>query len=223
MGFCLFNNIAIAAMYGLRTHNLQRVLIVDWDVHHGNGTMHSFYETDEVLYFSVHQYPHYPGTGRIDEIGAGPGRGFTVNVPLYGGQGDEDYLFLFRELLLPVAREYAPELILVSAGFDTHRNDPLAGMQLSSDAYGRMAAVLQELAGDCCPGRLAFTLEGGYDHAALGQGISAVLSSLINGPDHGLATQPADAEPGKVEVETRQIAQELRRLLAPYWKALSGG
>ena len=221
MGFCLFNNVAVAAMYALRKHGLKRVLIVDWDVHHGNGTMHSFYETDEVLYFSVHQYPHYPGTGRTDEIGRGAGQGFTVNVPLYGGQGDAEYLYVFRELLVPVARAYAPQLILVSAGFDTHRNDPLAGMQLSSDAYGRMAAVLQQLSGECCPGRLAFTLEGGYDHAALGEGISAVLSNLINGPDHGRAAQPGDGEPGKVEVETRQIAQELRRLLAPYWTALS--
>ena len=144
-----------------------------------------------------------------------------MNVPLYGGQGDAEYLYVFRELLVPVARAYAPQLILVSAGFDTHRNDPLAGMQLSSDAYGRMAAVLQQLSGECCPGRLAFTLEGGYDHVALGEGISAVLSNLINGPDHGRVAQPGDGEPGKVEVETRQIAEKLRRLLAPYWTALS--
>ncbi len=226
MGFCLFNNIAIAAMYGLRTHNLQRVLIVDWDVHHGNGTMHSFYETDEVLYFSVHQYPHYPGTGRIDEIGSGPGRGFTVNVPLYGGQGDEDYLFLFRELLLPVAREYAPELILVSAGFDTHRNDPLAGMGLSGGAYGRLTSILQELAGDCCPGRLAFTLEGGYDHTALSEGVAAVLSSLIRGPEDGGEPRTGGAadstRSGAVEAEeeTRRVAQELRRVLSPFWKGI---
>jgi acetoin utilization deacetylase AcuC-like enzyme len=230
MGFCLFNNIAIAAMYGLRTHNLQRVLIVDWDVHHGNGTMHSFYETDEVLYFSVHQYPHYPGTGRIDEIGSGAGRGYTVNVPLHGGQGDEDYLFLFRELLLPVAREYAPELILVSAGFDTHRNDPLAGMGMSGGAYGRLTAILQELAGECCPGRLAFTLEGGYDHTALSEGVAAVLSSLIRGPEDGGepragdAADSAPAESGAVEpeAETRQVVEEVRRVLSPFWKGLPG-
>jgi acetoin utilization deacetylase AcuC-like enzyme len=237
MGFCLFNNVAVAAAYALRRHGVKRVLIVDWDVHHGNGTMHSFYETDEVLYFSIHQYPHYPGTGRIDEIGRGAGRGYTVNVPLYGGQGDADYLYLFGELLLPLAREYAPQLILVSAGFDTHRNDPLAGMGLSSGVYGRLTAILQQLSEECCPGRLALTLEGGYDHTALREGVASVLSSLIRGrdqgPDEGRAAgraggrdvggdTEADAEAGTVEEQTRQVARELRQVLSLHWKALSG-
>ena len=220
MGFCLFNNIAVAAMYALRRHGLRRVLIVDWDVHHGNGTMHSFYESDEVLYFSVHQYPHYPGTGRTDEIGRGAGQGYTVNVPLYGGQGDSEYLYVFRQLLVPIARVYAPQLILVSAGFDTHRNDPLAGMQLSSDSYGRMAAILRQLSDECCPGRLAFTLEGGYDRAALCEGISAVLSNLIDGPENRRTDQPADAESGEAEAETRQVLNEIRRVLSPYWEGV---
>ena len=220
MGFCLFNNVAIAAMYALQRHNLKRVLIVDWDVHHGNGTMHSFYETDEVLYFSVHQYPHYPGTGRIDEIGHGAGRGYTVNVPLYGGQGDANYLYLFREILLPVAREYAPQLILVSAGFDTHRNDPLAGMQLSSGAYGGLAGILQELAAECCPGRLAFTLEGGYDHAALGEGVAAVLSSLIQGCDGSSETRGEEAAADAAGEETRRVTEKLRRVLSPCWQGI---
>ena len=219
MGFCLFNNIAVAAMYALRRRGLKRVLIVDWDVHHGNGTMHSFYETNEVLYFSIHQYPHYPGTGRIGEIGQGAGQGYTVNVPLYGGQGDAEYLYLFRELLAPLAREYAPQLILVSAGFDTHRNDPLAGMQLSSGAYGRLAAILRNLAEECCPGKLVFTLEGGSDYTALTRGVAAVLSSLIRGPDQD-RDEGRDADPGGVEAETRQVRQELRRVLSPYWKGL---
>jgi len=226
MGFCLFNNIAIAAMYGLRRHGLKRVLIVDWDVHHGNGTMHSFYGTDEVLYFSIHQYPHYPGTGRIDEVGRGAGQGYTMNVPLYGGQGDADYLYVFREILLPVAREYAPELILVSAGFDTHRNDPLAGMGMSSGAYGQLTGILQELAEECCPGRLAFTLEGGYDQTALSEGVAAVLSSLIRGRDgdpvagRDPAAGSTYAEAGGAQPETRQVVGELRRVLSAYWKGI---
>ena len=225
MGFCLFNNIAIAAMYGLRSHGLKRVLIVDWDVHHGNGTMHSFYETDEVLYFSVHQYPHYPGTGRIEEIGRGGGLGYTMNVPLYGGQGDADYIYVFHEVLLPVAREYSPQLILVSAGFDTHRNDPLAGMGMSGGAYGRLTEILRNLAEGCCPGRLALTLEGGYNQTALSDGVASVLSSLIRGaadnPEAG--GEPSAEEPAGVNVqnETRRVVGELRRVLSPHWKSLS--
>jgi len=213
MGFCLFNNVAVAAAYALRRHDLKRVLIVDWDVHHGNGTMHSFYNSDGVLYFSVHQYPHYPGTGRIDEIGRGAGQGYTVNVPLHGGQGDEEYLFVFREILVPVAREYNPELILVSAGFDTHRNDPLASMGVSSSGYGLLTAVLQDLAEKCCPGRIAFTLEGGYDHTALSEGVADVLQTLINGR---LAYSESMDGVGD---ETRQVTEEVRRVLSPHWKS----
>jgi acetoin utilization deacetylase AcuC-like enzyme len=215
MGFCLFNNVAVAAAYALRRHKLKRVLIVDWDVHHGNGTMHSFYDTDGVLYFSVHQYPHYPGTGRIDEIGRGVGQGYTVNVPLYGGQGDEEYLFVFREILVPVVREYNPELILVSAGFDTHRNDPLASMGVSSSGYGLLTAVLQDLAGQCCPGRIAFALEGGYDHTALSEGVADVLQTLIHGSGQNMESVEG------VGAETRQIVAEGRRMLSPLWKSLS--
>jgi len=213
MGFCLFNNVAVAAAYALRRHDLKRVLIVDWDVHHGNGTMHSFYDTERVLYFSVHQYPHYPGTGRIDEIGRGAGQGYTVNVPLHGGQGDEDYLFVFREVLVPVARAYNPELILVSAGFDTHHSDPLASMALSSSGFGLLTAVLQDLAEKCCAGRIAFTLEGGYDHTALSDGVAAVLQTLING--RGVYPESMDG----VEDETRRAVQEVRRVLSPHWKS----
>jgi len=215
MGFCLFNNVAVAAAYALRRHDLKRVLIVDWDVHHGNGTMHSFYDTDGVLYFSIHQYPHYPFTGRIDEIGRGAGRGYTVNVPLNGGQGDADYLFLFREILVPVARRYNPELILVSAGFDTHRNDPLASMGVSSSGYGLLTAVLQELAEQCCPGRIAFTLEGGYDHTALSEGVAGVLSSLVQGRDRSRdAGVEEPAASTHIDSETRQVVQEVRRVLS---------
>ncbi len=123
MGFCLFNNVAVAACQALEVHGLERVLILDWDIHHGNGTMHSFYDSRQVLYFSVHQYPHYPGTGGIDDTGVEEGQGYTVNVPLPGGQGDAEYMRIFRRVFLPIAREYRPDLILVSAGFDAHRDD----------------------------------------------------------------------------------------------------
>jgi acetoin utilization deacetylase AcuC-like enzyme len=149
-----------------------------------------------------------------------------MNVPLYGGQGDADYLYVFRELLLPVAREYAPQLILVSAGFDTHRNDPLAGMGMSSGAYGRLTAIVQGLAEECCPGRLAFTLEGGYDRTALTDGVAAVLSNLIRGHDGDgemggeEAADSSRPDAGGADAETRRVVGEVRRVLTPYWKGI---
>ncbi len=164
MGFCLFNNAAVAARCALDRHGLRRVLLVDWDVHHGNGTMHSFYDSREVLYFSVHQYPHYPGTGRVEELGRGEGQGYTVNVPLPGGQGDAEYLAVFRELLRPLALAYRPELILVSAGFDILRDDPLADMRVTeagvaglTRAVGRGGRGMLPRAPGSSPWRAAMT------------------------------------------------------------------
>jgi acetoin utilization deacetylase AcuC-like enzyme len=226
-GFCLFNNVAVAAEYALRRRGLSRVLIVDWDVHHGNGTMHSFYGSRAVLYFSIHQYPHYPGTGRVDEIGAGEGLGYTVNVPLSGGQEDADYLAVFAELLRPIALAYAPELVLVSAGFDSHRDDPLAGMSVTVRGYGLMTAALRELVGRTGAAGPVLVLEGGYDLAVLAGGVARVLEVLIEGA--GAATSataggeaPA-AEAPAVAAETRAGAEtlariaEAKRLLGPYW------
>lgn len=179
MGFCLFNNIAVAACYAIESFNLQRVLIIDWDVHHGNGTMHSFYDSDKVLYFSVHEHPHYPGTGRIDEIGRGPGEGFTLNVPLAPGQQNRDYLAVMRYVLEPIALEYDPDLVLISAGFDAHLQDPLANMKLSSDGFGEMMRIVNAIAEKCCQNRTVLVLEGGYDLQALAQSVSKVLSALL--------------------------------------------
>jgi len=184
---------------------------VDWDVHHGNGTMHSFYGSPEVLYFSVHQQPHYPGTGRVEEIGDGEGRGYTVNVPLPGGQGDDEYLAVFREVLAPAALAYRPQLILVSAGFDLCRGDPLADMRVSAAGLGGMTRILARIAAECCPGRLAFALEGGYDLAALAGGVSAVLEALLA---EGAGPAPAPACPPEA---TRQGIGAVRATLAPYW------
>jgi acetoin utilization deacetylase AcuC-like enzyme len=149
-----------------------------------------------------------------------------VNVPLYGGQGDGDYLYVFRELLLPVARAYAPQLILVSAGFDTHRNDPLAGMAMSASAYGQLTGILRDLADEFCPGRLAHTLEGGYDHTALSEGVASVLSALIQDPDGGGNEVGEESHAADrigsagTDGQTRQVVEEVRRVLSPYWQGI---
>ena len=181
MGFCIFNNTAIGAEYSLSTHGLERVAIVDWDVHHGNGTMHSFYNRQEVLFLSIHQFPLYPGTGWIYDTGTERGKGYSVNVPLPGGQRDADYFDVFTRLLLPAIRSYNPELILVSCGFDAHINDPLAGMGLSSEMFADMTEMLRHTALEICSGRLVIVLEGGYDLDAIREGTSYVLASLCGG------------------------------------------
>jgi acetoin utilization deacetylase AcuC-like enzyme len=177
MGFCLFNNIAIAAAHAL-ARGLSRVLIVDWDVHHGNGTQDAFYDTDQVLFVSLHQYPFYPGTGAVNETGRGKGEGYTINLPLSAGQRDETYLRLLDERILPAARQFRPELILVSAGFDAHAHDPLGGMRLTEQGFAAIAQRLVDLAADHCDGRLVALLEGGYDPVALARSVAAVLRVL---------------------------------------------
>lgn len=186
-GFCLFNNIAIAAHYAIKHLGLDRILIVDWDLHHGNGTQHSFYDTDKVLYFSTHQYPYFPGTGSLHETGTGAGEGFTINVPLPGGQDDHAYARIFNELLVPMTRAYKPELILVSAGFDISLGDPLGAMSVSRSGFAYLTGVLQDLAAELCQGRLILALEGGYDLDGLRSGVDAVLREMYDGD--GLSEQ----------------------------------
>jgi acetoin utilization deacetylase AcuC-like enzyme len=178
MGFCLFNNIAIAARHLQEAHRLERVFIVDWDVHHGNGTQHLFEEDDTIFYFSTHQFPFYPGTGRREEKGRGRGAGFTLNVPLLAGSGDAEYQQVFGEVLRPAIDRFRPDAILISAGFDAHRADPLAGMVLTEAGYATMTRIVKEAADEICGGRIVSLLEGGYDLAALGGSVEAHLRAL---------------------------------------------
>ncbi len=179
MGFCIFNNVAVAARLALRERKLSRVLIVDFDVHHGNGTQEVFYKEADVFYFSTHQYPHYPGTGQWQEIGQGEGKGYTANVPLPGGVGDEGYKRIFDEFLYPLAERYRPQLILVSAGYDAHWDDPLAAIMLSVAGYARLARTLKDMADDLCGGQIVFTLEGGYNLEVLSHAVLATCRVLL--------------------------------------------
>ncbi len=183
MGFCLFNNVAIAAHHAIASYQLERVLIADFDVHHGNGTQDTFYGDPHVLYFSSHQYPFYPGSGRVDEIGAGEGEGATVNVPLPAWCGDEEYLRVYDEVLVPVARRFRPQLILVSAGYDSHWADQISLMQLSVAGFAKLVRIIKGLADELCAGRLIFTLEGGYHLEALASSIRATLDVLLGSPE----------------------------------------
>lgn len=177
-GFCIFNNIAIGAKFALSRHRLERILIVDWDLHHGNGTQRTFYESREVLYFSIHQYPGYPGSGAVEEIGLKKGLGYTINVPLSFAAGDAQYLKVFRRILEPVALNYKPQLVLVSAGFDICLGDPLGQMRVTPPGFAAMTRCLMNLADHCCRGQIVLVLEGGYRAEALQRSIKAVLLEM---------------------------------------------
>ena len=209
MGFCLLNNVAIAAQ-ALRMHaGLEKICIVDFDVHHGNGTQARFEAERDVLFISTHQYPFYPGTGALDETGRDAGLGTTVNLPLPAGCGDAEYGPVFDEVIVPILLEFDPDLILVSAGFDGHARDPLASMNLSTHAFGVMAARLRAVAEETCGGRLVMTLEGGYDLEALGASVAEVLGVLA-APEVAPLEFPTSS-PGGIEWSRRFREAHVRR------------
>jgi acetoin utilization deacetylase AcuC-like enzyme len=178
MGFCLFNNVAVAARWAMQELGMQRILIFDWDLHHGNGTQKSFYDTDKVLYISSHLYPYYPGTGAVIEMGNNVGAGHTLNIPLSGGEGDMEYARIVNELVVPVARTYQPELVLISCGFDIYAGDPLGSMRVTPAGFSWMTRQMLAVAEEVCNGKMLVTLEGGYNLTAMRDGSLAVLAEL---------------------------------------------
>jgi len=178
MGFCFFNNVAVLARHLQARRGRRRILIVDWDVHHGNGTQHSFWDDPSVMYASLHQFPFYPGTGNVDEIGGGGGAGYTVNLPMRAGCGPAEYGAAFRDVIVPIATRFRPDFVLVSAGFDAHRDDPLASMSLDRAAFASMTDAVTGIADECCNGNLVMLLEGGYSLEALRESVAAVVERL---------------------------------------------
>jgi acetoin utilization deacetylase AcuC-like enzyme len=211
MGFCLYNNAAIAAAHA-RAQGARRVAVVDYDVHHGNGTQHIFDADPHVLYLSTHQFPFYPGTGAATEIGHGAGQGFTVNLPLEAGAVAEDFRIAFEAVAVPVLRQFEPDLLIISAGYDAHEHDPLGGLRLTADAFGAMTMALRQVAEQCCRGRVVVLTEGGYDLKALAASLNATIEAF-----HGPLAAPAWPASGIASTRGEQSVRETQAALRAYW------
>ena len=216
MGFCLYNNAAIAAAHAL-SRGLERVVVIDYDVHHGNGIQSIFYDDPRVLYISTHQYPFYPGTGAASEIGNGAGTGFTFNIPLEAGAGDADLDLMFRRLVLPVTMAFQPQLVIVSAGFDAHVDDPLGGMRMTVDGYGTLTRLIYRFALEHCGGRFVIITEGGYHLPALE---ACLEEMLVVGAEQDLDLQEIMPVPGATEVAKAALGPILLAQ-TPYWPSIS--
>jgi acetoin utilization deacetylase AcuC-like enzyme len=214
MGFCLFNNVAVGARYAQEHLKLNRILVVDWDLHHGNGTQHSFEEDASILYFSTHQYPYYPGTGSMHEVGKGKGEGFTLNVPLSMGYGDGEYVGIFEKILRPVALEFNPDMILVSAGFDIYMEDPLGAMNVTPDGFAGLTQSIMQMAKESCGGKVIITLEGGYNLQGLRDSVKAVLKELAGLSETNTTELLGNADQRALDHVTKQVIDVQRQ----YWK-----
>ncbi|MEN6469435.1 MAG: histone deacetylase [Smithella sp.] len=214
-GFCIFNNVAIGAMHAMKKHGLKRIMIVDWDLHHGNGTQKIFYSDRRVLYFSTHQYPYYPGTGGLNEIGEGQALGYTVNVPLRRGAVNGTFIAAFRKILEPIADAFNPELILVSAGFDTYYQDPLGSMRVTPEGFAAMARVLLNIADQCCEGRVVAVLEGGYNTVGLARSAKATLEEMFDETHY--TDKKLDAMEQQADEENKPAIQSVMTGMQPYW------
>ena len=204
MGYCLFNHVALGAAFARKHLKLNKVLIIDWDIHHGNGTQHAFERDPNVLFFPVHQAGLFPGTGSFTDMGAGEGEGYTINLPIPKGYGDAEYVAIIDRLLGPVAEQFAPDLILVSAGFDTHTDDPMGGMQMTAQGFAGMTAAIKKIADTVCGGKLVMSLEGGYNCEALTGSVRAVLREMAGITSCNVSAMAANADKKKMAFVVRR-------------------